>query len=375
MDNDRPTTGSKFAWYLLDDDTVAQRRWMVNESPFRIGRHPEMSLPVSDNTVSKRHAELVCDGEQLLVRDLESTNGTFLNGVRVRQSEVSSGDVLQLAKKVFRVIREVSVPVVRQTIPRRTISWSSPLLQFDQLVKRRAVVPHYRPIMRLDQGQLVGYDLVAGSHVKGLESSTAMFCAATQLDRVGELSMVVRWVGAVRCQRLPLAGDLFLKAHPSEIEKPMLRKSLRELRDLLPSQKLTLQLPDAAIGSAPAMRRLRDELRSLQIRLAYRFSGEASRLTELLAVPPDVVKFEPPQGRDAHQDSPQRLRKLKSLVQVVAQVGALPLAEGVESADDAAACRDAGFQWAQGEYCGPSLFVESTRQTPWSEQSSATICT
>ncbi len=334
-----------------------------------------MSLHVSDSTVSKRHAELVRDGEQLVVRDLGSTNGTFVNGERVRQSVLEPGDVLRLANTVFRVLREISVPAAKQTIPRRTISWSSPVLQFDQLIKRRAVVPYYRPIVRLKQGELAGYELFGSSQLKGLETSTAMFSAATRLDRVEELSVLIRWVGAVRSQRLGKEGELLLPVHPGEVGKSALRKSLAELRGLLPSRKLTLQLPEAAVTEAPVIRRLLDDLRRLDIRLAYRFRGEVARLAELIEVPPDVVKFEANHIRDLHRDSPERLRKLRTLVQGVAEIGALPLAEGVESAEEAAACRDAGFRLAQGEYFGSALFVPSNRETPWSEQSSATICT
>src|SRR5687767_7561126 len=46
--------------------------------------------------VSRRHAELYAQGAMRCVRDLGSTNGTFLNGERTQNAALSAGDVLRL---------------------------------------------------------------------------------------------------------------------------------------------------------------------------------------------------------------------------------------------------------------------------------------
>src|SRR5262245_33453920 len=55
-----------------------------------LGTEPDCDLVLSDDTVSRRHAELQISAEGYLLRDLGSTNGTTLAGVRVR--EVLLGD-------------------------------------------------------------------------------------------------------------------------------------------------------------------------------------------------------------------------------------------------------------------------------------------
>src|SRR5262245_42757455 len=68
-----------------------------------VGRAPTSDIPVIDPTISRRHAEVDCTETGVTVRDLGSSNGTFVNGTRVDSSPVSSGDVLTFGKVAFRL--------------------------------------------------------------------------------------------------------------------------------------------------------------------------------------------------------------------------------------------------------------------------------
>ena len=71
-----------------------------------IGKNPQLCQVVIDydKTVSKRHCEIFTDGTMFRVRDLGSTNGTFLDGMRVTDgTAVSSGSILQLGRVELRV--------------------------------------------------------------------------------------------------------------------------------------------------------------------------------------------------------------------------------------------------------------------------------
>jgi hypothetical protein len=62
-----------------------------------VGRSRECDVVVGEETVSRFHAELRHSaGDEWTVRDLDSLNGTWLNGARVREARVSRGDVLCL---------------------------------------------------------------------------------------------------------------------------------------------------------------------------------------------------------------------------------------------------------------------------------------
>jgi len=63
------------------------------------GRHPESDIFLDDVTVSRRHAEIVREGDQYLVRDVGSLNGTYVNRERIEdQARLNNGDELQVGR-------------------------------------------------------------------------------------------------------------------------------------------------------------------------------------------------------------------------------------------------------------------------------------
>lgn len=71
--------------------------------PQLIGRSSE-ALPISDTTVSRRHAELTPDRGTWWIRDLDSHNGTLVNGTRIEERRrLSEGDQIRVGETVFRV--------------------------------------------------------------------------------------------------------------------------------------------------------------------------------------------------------------------------------------------------------------------------------
>ncbi|HEY2025857.1 MAG TPA: adenylate/guanylate cyclase domain-containing protein [Gemmatimonadaceae bacterium] len=71
--------------------------------PLIVGRAPTCDLPVFDPTISRRHAELTSDGRGVTLRDLGSSNGTFLNGAKVERGRASVDDLIAFGKVGFRV--------------------------------------------------------------------------------------------------------------------------------------------------------------------------------------------------------------------------------------------------------------------------------
>lgn len=69
----------------------------------RMGRSPGNDFQIEHPTISSQHCELVLDNEGLLVRDCDSTNGTFVNGEPVHEARLEAGQNLQLGDVEFLV--------------------------------------------------------------------------------------------------------------------------------------------------------------------------------------------------------------------------------------------------------------------------------
>jgi adenylate cyclase len=66
-----------------------------------VGRALNSDIPVFDPTISRRHAELTAGAEGVLVRDLGSSNGTFVNGAAITDANAVPGDVVTFGKVAF----------------------------------------------------------------------------------------------------------------------------------------------------------------------------------------------------------------------------------------------------------------------------------
>ncbi len=69
----------------------------LSQPLIRIGRRLENNLVLDDPRVSRTHAELRAINGRYVLFDLNSTGGTYVNGVKITQSVVYPGDVISLA--------------------------------------------------------------------------------------------------------------------------------------------------------------------------------------------------------------------------------------------------------------------------------------
>ena len=79
------TRQTQALWFLSGQTSEGEavRHVPIYSFPFRVGRRTDVSLSLAYRTVSSVHAELFERDSTLVLRDLGSTNGTFVNGVRV----------------------------------------------------------------------------------------------------------------------------------------------------------------------------------------------------------------------------------------------------------------------------------------------------
>jgi pSer/pThr/pTyr-binding forkhead associated (FHA) protein len=73
-----------------------------------IGRNPTTDITLLDEGISREHALIAYDPAEdtYVIEDLQSTNGTKVNGKRVRSAELQHGDELQIGSTLFQFVRE-----------------------------------------------------------------------------------------------------------------------------------------------------------------------------------------------------------------------------------------------------------------------------
>ncbi|NNF97334.1 MAG: FHA domain-containing protein [Halobacteria archaeon] len=71
-----------------------------------IGRSPDNDIHIKDSTVSSHHAKIVSYFDASYIEDLDSTNGTFVNGKRVQKHILKPGDVISVGTHTLKVEHE-----------------------------------------------------------------------------------------------------------------------------------------------------------------------------------------------------------------------------------------------------------------------------
>src|SRR5580765_2074065 len=87
---------AQFVLEILDGDRAGE---VVSlGAALRIGRKPANDLVLADEKTSGVHAEIVPEGDRFVLRDLGSTNGTFLDGRRITEVVLSPGDAFMIGR-------------------------------------------------------------------------------------------------------------------------------------------------------------------------------------------------------------------------------------------------------------------------------------
>jgi len=100
---------SKFKYFLVPQDKPTDKLYLTKISTV-LGRDKTSDLMIDNSDVSRRHCLLDIQARGLFILDLDSTNGTFVNGILVRDGYVNPGDRIELGPCIFIVNREAIDP-------------------------------------------------------------------------------------------------------------------------------------------------------------------------------------------------------------------------------------------------------------------------
>ncbi len=86
-----------------------------------IGRVEDNTFPISEPSVSGHHCEVLLRGNDVVVRDLNSTNGTYIGGEKVTESVIKPGQILRLGQVQMRLETDAPGPTGRIHFDRTTV--------------------------------------------------------------------------------------------------------------------------------------------------------------------------------------------------------------------------------------------------------------
>jgi hypothetical protein len=98
------------------------KRFYIDHPMLLVGRDEECDLVIVDRQVSRRHASVIRENDQYVLRDLDSKNGTFVNGQEVQGAyTLKDGDEIQIAYccKMAFVAADSTAPVLLDTPEQR----------------------------------------------------------------------------------------------------------------------------------------------------------------------------------------------------------------------------------------------------------------
>ena len=80
------------------------KRIPLGQQPIECGRAIQTDIPLDDDAVSRRHARIAWTGSGYQVRDLGSTNGTYVNDQPVQEQTLRDGDQIKIGRSIFKFI-------------------------------------------------------------------------------------------------------------------------------------------------------------------------------------------------------------------------------------------------------------------------------
>ncbi len=91
---------------VLLSEGLTGRTFELKVEKTTVGRVEDNTFQIAETSVSSHHAEILLRGADVVVKDLNSTNGTFINGEKVSEAVVKPGQILRLGMIEMRLETE-----------------------------------------------------------------------------------------------------------------------------------------------------------------------------------------------------------------------------------------------------------------------------
>lgn len=347
----------------------------LSRLPFTIGRNDACDLTIESARISREHVRIEQEAGLYMVRDLGSTNGTFVNGVRIKESPLSDGDLLTVANfgLVFHLPKSGGRGQATQCFTSHesgpaaadTVSQSRKLVEtvrvLQEVALHRAARNRALAIVETHNSQAIGYELGVGPFDGIVETAgdtrlqDGLDCPALlRAYRLGrEVAVEQAWKHL---------GDvlMYVSARTREVNSSDLIDSLDRLKQRPSGEaRLVLQVPCEMLADMARFRDLRDQLREIGVGMAVdRFAGPPSMLEGLRGDPPEYLKLAASVVQAASRSSEQG-KQLSALVKAAAAIEIQVIACGVGSEVEWQVCKGLGIPLAQGDFASAAMPLDA----------------
>lgn len=117
------------------------KRYDIDEGTLTIGRSTQADITLPSNHLSRQHAQLKRSGGNLVLQDMASMNGTFVNGKRIKAIAIKPGDQIRFDRFTFLVDGPSEG---EETIVRPPKSKKRRISASKMMKRKRPSAPHYR---------------------------------------------------------------------------------------------------------------------------------------------------------------------------------------------------------------------------------------
>lgn len=254
------------------DSAEAGRRFFLDGEELIIGRSSDADIQVDRDSVSRRHARISRAADGWVVCDLQSTNGSYVNDMPIREHKLASGDRVKIGNAVFRFLSGTSVEAQVQD-EQYGVAVRDGLTQ---AMSRRAFVDHLeRELLRAQR------------------SGRPLSLIAVDIDHCGKINDA----------HGHLTGDHIIKELARRIQKRMDRT---EALCRYEGTQFLLLVPECSLEKALERG---EELQKAAAAETFNFEGDRIAVTVSVGVVARTGEGDPAQALRAVQEQVQRAKK------------------------------------------------------------------
>ena len=101
---------------IVSIDGVVIKEVQLTKERTTLGRRPYNDVVIDNLAVSGEHAALQMTGSEVTLEDLNSTNGTYVNGKAVKKQALQNGDTIEVGKYKIKFVSEAEAPGFDRTM-------------------------------------------------------------------------------------------------------------------------------------------------------------------------------------------------------------------------------------------------------------------